>query len=75
MGKDIFMYSFALILVGCVIGIVCLLVYVPIPKENHDAFMLIIGTLLGWGGATVTYYYGSSKSSAEKTELLKEKES
>lgn len=71
MGKDIFMYVLAMTLVGCTIGIVCLLVYVPVPAENHDAFMLIIGTVLGWGGATVTYYYGSSKSSAEKTELLK----
>lgn len=68
--KDLFMQILATLLILCTVGMVCLLVFVPIPKDNHDAIMLIIGTLLGWGGATVTYYYGSSKSSADKTELL-----
>lgn len=70
MGKDVFMYSLAVILVACTIGVVCLLVYVPIPKENHDAIMLIVGAVLGWGGTTVNFFYGSSKGSAEKSELL-----
>jgi drug/metabolite transporter (DMT)-like permease len=74
MGKDIFMYVLAGVLVTCAGLMVALLVFVPIPTENHDAIMLIVGTVLGWGGAIVTYYFGSSKGSADKTALLKAKE-
>jgi len=39
-----------------------------IPANNHDAIMLALGTIFGWGSAVVGYYFGSSKGSADKSD-------
>jgi hypothetical protein len=72
MKKDIFLYILSMFIIGCAVGIVCLMVFVPIPKENHDAVMQISGSVITWGGAIVGYWVGSSKGSADKTDILKQ---
>ncbi len=42
----------------------------PIPQSGHDALMLILGSLTIAWGSVVAYYFGSSKGSADKTQLL-----
>jgi len=48
-----------------------LLFFHAIPKENHDAAMLCLGSL-GTGWVTIiAYYFGSSMSSRVKDETIK----
>ena len=63
---------FILALVAIVMGalIVAALVFVQIPEGNSETLMLALGFVLGWGGAAYGFYFGTSQSSADKTEIL-----
>lgn len=43
------------------------LMFVPIPEENATTVYMIAGQLLGWTGAAIAYWVGTTRSSAEKT--------
>jgi hypothetical protein len=73
MGKDIFLYIFSVFIIACVAGVIAVLIFFPVPKENHDAFMQSTGAIITWGGGVVGYWIGSSKGSSEKTQLLNTK--
>ena len=51
--------------------ILVLLVFNPLPAENKDIVNIALGTFLGMAVTVVGYFFGSSKSSADKNELLK----
>jgi drug/metabolite transporter (DMT)-like permease len=70
--KERFMYILGGFVVGISAGVVCLLVFTPIPPDNKDIVNIALGTLLGMAVTVVGYFFGSSKSSADKTELLKD---
>ncbi len=74
MTKDkIYMYVLgAIIVIGfyIVLGIVF---RQAIPEVNHDVVMLLIGALIAKFADVVGYFYGSSKGSADKTDLLNNK--
>lgn len=68
--KEIYMY-----LLGAVVMVSCfflayLLIFSPVPDVNKSIVDVAFGIVLGWGSAIVSYFYGSSKSSADKTNLL-----
>jgi hypothetical protein len=43
-----------------------LLAFVPIPKENHDVFVVIISQVIGAGFLSiVNYFFGSSKGAGD----------
>jgi hypothetical protein len=64
---EIYMYVLgALIVLGCF----AITVYLIYSEKYPDAFMLIIGALIGAFSTVVGYFFGSSKGSADKTELL-----
>lgn len=46
------------------------LVYVPIPESNKEALYILIGIISSTVGLIVGFYYGSSKGSQKKTELI-----
>lgn len=69
--KDIFMYALGALIT---VGFFCTLVFLIYSGSYPDAVNLIIGTLLTTFGTVVGYFYGSSKGSSEKTELLNKKE-
>lgn len=71
--KEIFMYVLGAFIVGCSVTIVGLLIFNPLPVQNHDIVNIAIGTLLGMAFSVVSYFYGSSKGSSDKNDLLKEK--
>lgn len=48
-----------------------LLFHVEIPAANRDVAYMLFGQLLGLWAASVTYWVGTTRSSAEKTRLLK----
>lgn len=63
---------FILALVAIVLGavIVAALIFIPIPEGNAEPLMLALGLVLGWGAAAYGFYFGTSQSSADKTDLL-----
>jgi lipopolysaccharide export LptBFGC system permease protein LptF len=40
------------------------------PESSSDAMLLMLGSLSGAFGATVSYFFGTTANSARKTELL-----
>jgi uncharacterized membrane protein YfcA len=67
--KDIFMYVLgALISVGTVLLIIMLLIYLP---EMRDVISLAVGAFIAAFSTVVGYFYGSSRGSADKNEMIR----
>jgi drug/metabolite transporter (DMT)-like permease len=72
-GKDLFQYILGgLIVIGFFI-LLYLLVNAEVPEKNQGLLNLVVGALIGSFATVVSYFYGSSKGSAEKTDLLQKK--
>ncbi len=69
--KDWQLYLFGGFIFGCTIGIVIALLFHEIPTSNRDIINIAIGAILGMSGNVVGYFFGSSKSSSDKTEAIK----
>ena len=69
--KDIFQYALGGLITVGFFGLLIGLLYVGVPAENKDLLNLVVGALIGSFASIVGYFYGSSKGSAEKNELLK----
>lgn len=72
--KDVYQY-----VLGAAIGVMlCILLYllftVDIPQANMNILLLIIGALISSFTTVVQYYFGSSKGSADKEKILRNKE-
>lgn len=72
--KEIYMYLLGAFVVGAACGVIVLLISHSLPDNNKDVVNIALGALLGMAGSVVNYFYGSSKSSAEKTDLLGKKD-
>jgi Tfp pilus assembly protein PilN len=68
--KQIFMYALAAVIVIFGFLICALLYFFKIPEGNENALMLAIGQFLTFVGFVVGYYFGSSKTSADKSEAM-----
>lgn len=69
--KDIFQYSLGGVIVVGFFLLLIVLANKGIPDQNKDLLNLVVGALIGSFATVVGYFYGSSKGSAEKNELLK----
>lgn len=67
---DWFMYFVGLIGLVAFSFILYVLVYVTIPESNRDLFIHAIGMVEGVAISIFSYFYGSSKGSADKTKIL-----
>ena len=63
-----FVLGCGIVLVGA--AFVLSLLFVTVPAGNARIMDLAAGLLLGWGGAVVSFYYGTSESSAAKSEQI-----
>jgi hypothetical protein len=52
------------------IGLVYSLLRVQVPQTNNDVMMLLLGAMTAIVKDLYGYYFGSSESSARKTELM-----
>lgn len=72
--KDVIQYIFAGIIMTLLFALVALLIFKNIPSENKDVLNIGIGVVFGWGSLIVSYFFGSSKGSADKNELMNKQE-
>lgn len=61
--------------VTCALTVICAgmlyaLLFVPIPDANRDILVQSFGTVLGFWGASLAYWVGTTRSSAEKTRTI-----
>lgn len=64
----------ALVVIG-IFALVYMLAFYPVPESNTDALFIVVGALVGAFANVVGYFFGSSKSSSDKNELLHNKKS
>lgn len=55
---------------GSFIGALAALYVFPIPAENKDLIVFMLGQLSGFTGAVVAFNFGTSRGSSEKTALM-----
>lgn len=65
-----FMGLLAIILVIACAAIIIGLMFIQAPVNNKDILNIAIGIFLGYGGNVISYYFGSSQSSDDKTNIL-----
>lgn len=68
--KDIFQYCLAALIVIVVIVLIYVVFKTPLPPENKDIALMVIGALVMKFGDVVAYFFNSSKGSAEKTDII-----
>lgn len=68
--KDWFQYALAAAFILGYFIVLYRLLTVPVPVENRDAVNILFGILSASVGAVVGYFFGSSKGSSEKNEIL-----
>ena len=72
--KDLLMYVLGGLITLGFFALLALLIFNPAPIENKDLLNITIGSLLTAFATVVSYFYGSSKGSADKNELLNKKQ-
>lgn len=70
-GKEIFMYVLAAFVMLLLFGSLGMILTKSIPEGNKDLVYMAFGLALGWGTMIMSYFFGSSKGSADKNEMLK----
>lgn len=73
--KEIYMYFLGALVFLSALADSILLIFYEVPAGSRDVVMVATGQLLGLAVVVVNYFFGSSKSSSDKTELLNKKES
>jgi hypothetical protein len=69
--KEIYMYALGALIVTGFFLILYVIFKAEMPASNKDIGLLIIGALVAKFSDVVGYFFGSSKSSADKTEIMK----
>ena len=69
--KEIFQYGLAAVIVLGIFAIVIVLVNSKLDPSVHDAMMILLGVLASGFTGVAGYFFGSSKGSAEKNEMIK----
>jgi hypothetical protein len=65
--KEIYMYALGALVA---LGFFSITFYLIYSAKYDDAVMLIIGALISAFSTVIGYFFGSSKGSADKTELM-----
>lgn len=68
--KDIFQYSLGALIVLCFFAILSVLMFIEIPPLNRDAMYIMLGITGTLTAGVGSYFFGSSKGSSEKTEII-----
>ena len=63
-------FTLALLVLAIGLAFVVGLFFLEVPEGNQRIMDLSAGIVLGWGTLALAFYFGTSESSAQKTELL-----
>ena len=63
-------YILASLIVAGFFGLLSLLLFQPLPPDSSGVIFMLFGALSAAFGAVVQFFFGSSKGSSDKTELL-----
>ena len=66
----VFRYVLAGIITFAVFYLLGTLKSTVVPQEWRDTYIMIIGVIIGKWSTIVDYYWGTSKSSADKTDII-----
>lgn len=69
--KNISMYVLGALIVSGFFALIYILFLRPAPTENEEILFIAVGAMIGSFNQVVGFFYGSSKSSHDKTEMLK----
>ena len=61
----------SLLMMIVIIAILTLMFTVELPDNNKDMAYLVVGGLMGSFTTVISFWFGSSKGSTDKTEILK----
>lgn len=68
--SEIYFYALgALIVIGFFVFMI-ILVLKPVPENNESTMNIVVGALIAAFAGVVNYFFGSSKGSKDKTEIL-----
>ncbi len=73
--KDIFQYCLGGIIVLCFFGILYVLIFIELPPSNRDAMNIMLGITGTLTAGVGNYFFGSSKGSSEKNDIIADKRS
>lgn len=68
--KEVYMYALGALVVAGFFFILFIIFRAALPEGNKEIAYLVIGALVAKFGDVVNYFFGSSKGSADKTEML-----
>jgi len=68
--RDINLYILAWLVVGLFFTLVGILIWATLPETNIGPVNQLFGAMAAGFGMVLTYFFGSSKSSADKNQLL-----
>jgi hypothetical protein len=71
--RDVNLYLLAWLIVLGFFALTGLLIFKAIPEGSSQAVYMLFGGLVGYAGAVIQFFFGSSKSSQDKTELMASK--
>ena len=71
--KEIYLYVLGGIIILAFMVLLALLIFQAIPEPNSELLYLAVGALIGYVGAVITFFYGSSLGSKEKTQIMADK--
>jgi hypothetical protein len=68
--RDIFMYTLGGLIVCAFFAVIVILLTVSMPQANENMLYILLGALVAKFGDVVSYFYGTSKSSSDKNEMI-----
>jgi len=71
--KELYMYALGALVVFGFFFILFIIFNKVLPTENKEIGLLVIGALIAKFGDVIGYFFGSSKGSADKSELMSQK--
>jgi hypothetical protein len=68
--KDTFMYALGALIVIGFFSVLGIMFFAELPGANQDVGYLVVGALVAQFSLVIGYFYGSSKGSSDKTDLI-----
>jgi len=69
--KEIFQYVLGAMIVIVFFVILLKVLSQTVPQQNNEIALIVVGALVAKFGDVVAYFYGSSKGSADKNEMMR----